>query len=202
MAEKTATNDGPEILTRRAVGRAIAFRTRFVASSFIKVLQLVHSFCLQIHATMRDSRRAAFVLYLSATMLNRALAFTALSRPTRRFSSSLPRLFVATTRDADPIEQIVGGERYEMVPLPDSMLSTTIFVGNLCEFVTDDILSLLFSSVSKMISVPACVARKPNMSSLQYGFVTFPTVQEKEVSEMILCMFWCQFTCFSLTQIR
>lgn len=88
---------------------------------------------------------------------------------------------MATTRDADFIEQMVGGERYEMVPLPDSMLSTTLFVGNLCEFVTDDILSSFFSSVSNMISVPACVARKPNMMSLQYGFVTFPTVDEKEV---------------------
>jgi len=89
---------------------------------------------------------------------------------------------VATTRDADFVEQMLGGERYEMIPLPDSMLSTTLFVGNLCEFVTDDILSALFSSVSKMISVPASVARKPNMASMQYGFVTFPTVEEKEVS--------------------
>jgi hypothetical protein len=89
---------------------------------------------------------------------------------------------IATTRDADFIEEIMGGERYEMVPLPDSMLPTTLFVGNLNEFVTDDILSAFFSSVSRLISVPACVARKPNASSMEYGFVTFPTVQEKEAA--------------------
>jgi hypothetical protein len=75
---------------------------------------------------------------------------------------------------------MVGGERYEMVPLPDSMVETTLFVGNLCEFVKDDDLSDLFQTVSNLHSVPACVARKANMNSLQYGFVTFPTVEEKE----------------------
>jgi len=69
-----------------------------------------------------------------------------------------------------------------MVELPDSMLDTTIFVGNLCEFVTDDMLSSLFQQVSTLNFVPACVARKPNMSSLKYGFVTFPTVSEKEAA--------------------
>ncbi len=36
-------------------------------------------------------------------------------------------------RDADFGEILAGGQRYEMVELPDSMLDTTIFVGNLCE---------------------------------------------------------------------
>ena len=76
---------------------------------------------------------------------------------------------------------MIGGERYEMVPLPDSMVDTTIFIGNLCEFVKDDDLSNLFQTVSSLQSVPACVARKANMNSLEYGFVTFPTVEEKEV---------------------
>ena len=76
----------------------------------------------------------------------------------------------------------VSVERYEMVKLPDSMLDNTIFVGNLCEFVQDGDLSSLFQSVSMLNSVPACVARKANMQSLQYGFVSFPTVEEKEVS--------------------
>lgn len=82
-------------------------------------------------------------------------------------------------RDADQGEILAGGQRYEMVELPDSMVDTTVFVGNLCEFVTDDMLSTLFTSHT---FVPACVARKPNMSSLKYGFVTFPTVAEKEAA--------------------
>ncbi len=36
-------------------------------------------------------------------------------------------------RDADYGEILAGGTRYEMVELPDSMVDTTIFVGNLCE---------------------------------------------------------------------
>jgi RNA recognition motif-containing protein len=79
------------------------------------------------------------------------------------------------------MEMVVGGSRYEMVELPDSMVETTIYVGNLCEFVTDDMLSSLFQQVSSLNFVPACVARKPNFSSMQYGFVTFPSVEEKEV---------------------
>ena len=79
-------------------------------------------------------------------------------------------------------EMIAGGERYEMVPLPDKMCSTTLWVGNLCEFTTDEQLSDLFSEVSVLSSLPACVARNPNASSREYGFVTFPSVEEKEVS--------------------
>ena len=79
-------------------------------------------------------------------------------------------------------EMIAGGERYEMVPLPDKMCSTTLWVGNLCEFTTDEQLSDLFSEVSVLSSLPACVARNPNASSRKYGFVTFPSVEEKEVS--------------------
>jgi hypothetical protein len=110
-------------------------------------------------------------------MIDKALSFSARATMLRR----VPRLDVSTVRDADFVEKMLGGERYEMVPLPDSMISTTLFVGNLCEFVTDDILSGLFQAVSKLQSVPACVARKPNMSSMHYGFVHFLTVEEKEV---------------------
>jgi hypothetical protein len=88
---------------------------------------------------------------------------------------------VHNTHDADLMEVMMGGQRFEMVPLPDSMLDTTIFVGNLCEFAHDDDLSNVFQSVSRLQSVPACVVRKSNMASLQYAFVTFPTVEEKEV---------------------
>lgn len=84
-------------------------------------------------------------------------------------------------REFDSIEEFVGGMRYEMVELPDCLVDTTLYVGNLCEFVTDEILSEVFRSASTLNFVPACIARKPNSSSLKYGFVTFPTVAEKEV---------------------
>ena len=47
----------------------------------------------------------------------------------------------------------------------------------------DDDLSLLFQSVTNLQSVPACVARRPNMASLHYGFVSFQNVEDKEVRE-------------------
>jgi hypothetical protein len=90
-------------------------------------------------------------------------------------------LGVLTDREADFVEMTLGGQRYEMVPLPDRMMETTVFVGNICEFVHDEDLSKLFQSVSKLQSLPAVVVRRANMASLQYGFVTFPTVEEKEV---------------------
>jgi hypothetical protein len=79
------------------------------------------------------------------------------------------------------IDILESCERYEMVRLPDSLVPTTIFVGNLCEFVTDTMLSELFQKVSTLSSVPACVVRKPSGSSLKYGFVTFLNESEKEV---------------------
>ena len=79
------------------------------------------------------------------------------------------------------MERIIGGTRYEYVPIPDAMKETTLYVGNICEFAHDDDLSQLFKKVSKLRSVPACIARKVDTSSLQYGFVSFPTVEEKEV---------------------
>ena len=73
-----------------------------------------------------------------------------------------------------------------MNELPDSMMATTLFVGNLNEFVKDEDLSDLFQVVSSLQTVPACVVRKPDMSSLEYGFVSFPSVEEKEVGENAL----------------
>lgn len=88
-------------------------------------------------------------------------------------------------RDPDMMELMLGGMRYENVPLPDSMMDTTVFVGNLCEFAKDEDLSGIFRSVTNLQSLPACVARRPNYQSLQYGFVAFPTVEEKEVSILL-----------------
>jgi len=84
--------------------------------------------------------------------------------------------------DPDMMAMFAGGERYENVPLPDSMIETTLFVGNLCEFARDEDLSQKFRSVTNLQSLPACVARRPNSQSLEYGFVAFPTVEEKEAA--------------------
>ena len=107
-------------------------------------------------------------------------AITHQVRAGERISTSA--LHVMSIREPDLYEMMMGGERYEMVPLPDRMCDTTIFVGNLCEFVHDDDLSQLFQTVSTLQSVPACVVRKANMQSLRYGFVSFLSVEEKEVS--------------------
>jgi hypothetical protein len=130
------------------------------------------------------------LLFCSLSSLSwQATAFTTPSlqvphNPSLRFLSA-PALSVAKLRDADFLEMMLGGERYEMVPLPDSMVETTLFVGNLNEFVKDDDLSNLFQTVSTLQSLPACVCRRPNWDSLQYGFVTFPTVEEKVVSTIL-----------------
>ncbi|CAJ1933206.1 unnamed protein product [Cylindrotheca closterium] len=139
-----------------------------------------------------NNNKMYFLLCLWAAMLNHSESFA--SPPRTRislqqypqqdannpsFTSSLLSLNVHTVRDADMYEMMMGGERYEMVPLPDSMLQTTLFVGNLNEFVHDDDLSRLFAPVTEWSSIPACVVRKPNMASLKYGFVTFPTEEQK-----------------------
>ena len=125
--------------------------------------------------------------------LSLSVALTAISAPSIAFQagrSPLPRpqIFLSYSNwDAfetrDSLELMVGGSRYEMVELPDSMMSTTLWVGNLCEFVTDVMLGEIFQQASSLKSVPACVARKPNMESLRYGFVTFRSEEEKEVSK-------------------
>jgi hypothetical protein len=84
--------------------------------------------------------------------------------------------------DAD--ELLAGGVRYSMVPLPDSMVSTTLFVGNLNAFVQDEDLSDLFQTCSRLQSLPACVVRKLNFESKKYGFVYFPSQEEKEVRQI------------------
>ena len=90
-------------------------------------------------------------------------------------------------RDADIVEMLIGGERYSLVPMPRAMKATTIFVGNICEFVQDSDLSMHFSQVSSLTSVPSSVVRKVNTQSMGYGFVSFPNVEEKEVN--VLCIY-------------
>ena len=120
-------------------------------------------------------------------MLSPSCAFqTSVRLSTAAPSTSTPSALHYSNWDAfetrDAMELMIGGARYEMVELPDSMMSTTLWVGNLCEFVTDDMLSELFQQASDLKFVPACVARKPNMESMRYGFVTFRSEEEKDVS--------------------
>jgi len=145
--------------------------------------------------------RFAFALATVSVSISSIAAFeaTRMARGIRRTmkttSGRVPRRDLAFRRpstklmffddEADVMEEYAGGMRHEMVDLPDSLVDTTVFVGNLCEFVTDEILSELFQLASSLNFVPACVARKANSNSLRYGFVTFPTVAEKEVSLMM-----------------
>jgi len=102
----------------------------------------------------------------------------------------------------DSMELMIGGARYEMVELPDSMMSTTLWVGNLCEFVTDEMLSELFQKASSLKFVPACVARKPNYESMKYGFVTFRSEEEKETALSLLHGYEFQGKCLKVEPIR
>ncbi len=121
------------------------------------------------------------MLVLGMFLLLPSCCHAFLSCRTETKSPSALMVFSQDLHDPGMMEMFVGGERYENVPLPDSMLDTTIFVGNLCEFAQDEDLSQQFRSVTNLISLPACVARRPNSQSLEYGFVAFPTVEEKEV---------------------
>lgn len=112
----------------------------------------------------------------------RPSASTRSCRPTTRMGYSNWDAF----ENRDSLELMIGGARYEMVELPDSMMSTTLWVGNLCEFVTDEMLSELFQQASSLKFVPACVARKPNWESMRYGFVTFRSEEEKETAMNLL----------------
>eukprot|EP00565_Helicotheca_tamesis_P002210 CAMPEP_0185734060 /NCGR_PEP_ID=MMETSP1171-20130828/21278_1 /TAXON_ID=374046 /ORGANISM="Helicotheca tamensis, Strain CCMP826" /LENGTH=484 /DNA_ID=CAMNT_0028403953 /DNA_START=34 /DNA_END=1486 /DNA_ORIENTATION=+ len=138
---------------------------------------------------MAANARGVTTAFQCISNVKRILATTPLPHPSIRHTENAfgvrlkyrqSDIDMLNSRDADIMEMMAGGERYEMVQLPDSMVDTTVFVGNLCEFVNDGMLSELFQQVSKLKSVPACVARKPNSSSLRYGFVTFQTEEEKE----------------------
>jgi RNA recognition motif. (a.k.a. RRM, RBD, or RNP domain) len=103
-------------------------------------------------------------------------------------SGSSTQLDALMHREPDWVETLIGGERYSLVPMPDRMKATTLFVGNLCEFVRDADLSNLFSQVSSLMTVPSCVVRKVDTQSMGYGFVSFPSVKEKEVSPYLFLL--------------
>ena len=141
---------------------------------------------------------AAFLAMLSPSWAFQPNVRLHTASTTQYYSSSSSSALRYSNWDAfetrDAMELMIGGARYEMVELPDSMMSTTLWVGNLCEFVTDDMLSEVFQMASSLKFVPACVARKPNMESMRYGFVTFRSEEEKDVSSLFcmmrICAFW------------
>ena len=83
------------------------------------------------------STTTGFLLFVAfaAAVLHQSMAFQ--PSPTRPMPSSaariprrsLSRRYVVTDREPDVVEMLVGGEKYELVPLPDRMIDTTIFVG-------------------------------------------------------------------------
>jgi hypothetical protein len=147
---------------------------------------------------LRLPRTSAFLAAMAAT-ISPSFAFQSTHcSQTLRSRTSISYSTWDAFEMPDNVEMMMGGSRYEMVELPDSMMSTTLWVGNLCEFVTDDMLGEIFQQASSLGSVPACVARKPNMESLRYGFVTFRSEEEKEVSLSLLCSV---FGCFTAAHI-
>jgi hypothetical protein len=149
---------------------------------FLGVLLLLPSGCNSFISGRIVSTAAKTMTTPATTIPKTKHKNTGSSSSTKSANANVVLSMVRNLRDPDEIELLMGGQRYELVPLPDIMLDTTIFVGNLCEFAQDEDLSRTFQSVSTLQSVPACVARRPNSQSLEYGFVSFPTVEEKEVS--------------------
>jgi len=93
------------------------------------------------------------------------------------------RFFASLVDGHDQFYAETEFQKYDMVQLPDSMVDTTLWVGNLNEFTKDGQLSDLFQQCcSGLLSVPCVIARRPNTDSLGYGFVTFPTQIEAEAA--------------------
>eukprot|EP00956_Cyclotella_meneghiniana_P015834 scaffold24597_cov62-Cyclotella_meneghiniana.AAC.2 len=144
-----------------------------------------------------------FITALAAAM-SPSIAFQTSSnqRHTARTATSLTYSTWDAFEMPDNLELMMGGTRYEMVELPDSMMSTTLWVGNLCEFVTDEMLGEIFQQASSLKSVPACVARKPNFESLRYGFVTFPSEEEKKTAMSLLHGYEINGKCIKVESIK
>jgi hypothetical protein len=84
-----------------------------------------------IHTRAHTSSRTDETIFTSSTTSRRKLdcQHHLQGHQNRLSSTNLNYL----PQDADFGESFAGGQRYEMVELPDSMVDTTIFVGNLCE---------------------------------------------------------------------
>lgn len=159
------------------------------AKAFVTKVQIGKPFYDTISSSRSSAVRSAlYVNYFSAQQQKQRTTTTKIKKDVSVLTPLPTSQLQLHTEDfmdmgfADNNDQGVIGKKYSMVELPDSLMETTIFVGNLNDFVTDEILSDLFKQASSLNSVPSVVARKPNYNSLNYGFVTFPTVAEKEAA--------------------
>lgn len=104
-------------------------------------------------------------------------------KTTSQTSLSTSSLFLAADLDQDAID-ITNFDQYDLTELPDIMVDSTVWVGNLNEFVTDNELGNLFGKYSEtsLMNVPSVIARRPNNESLRYGFVYFPTSADAQTA--------------------
>jgi hypothetical protein len=153
------------------------------SSLFIQQRPSVQSSLLQTRWCLYSkSHTDGFEPFTRGNQLRQMMTSRSMTGTTANIPATTQLQVHTNIRDADIVEMLVGGERYSLVPMPNAMKATTIFVGNLCEFVQDSDLSTYFSQVSSLTSVPSCVVRKVDTQSMGYGFVSFPNVQEKEVN--------------------
>ena len=151
-------------------------------SNAMRISSSIRQSFLSSLAASRHCSPASFKRLLPRKHCQESVLLTTRSSPTLLQSYFSDDIDDAMTSVASVLP---GAVKYEMTKLPDSLIDTTIFVGNLCDFVTDEMLSKLFARVSKLRTVPSAVVRKPNNYSMGYGFVTFPTAEEKEVSPVV-----------------
>ena len=115
------------LLTLEILASTTAFHTRQSQS----IRRHNHHFSNAIQETM-TKRSSPSTIGLTFTKHHRGLHHRTSRRRAvdhNRISTDLHYI----PRDADYGEILAGGQRYEMVELPDSMVDTTLFVGNLCE---------------------------------------------------------------------
>jgi hypothetical protein len=113
---------------------------------------------------------------------NQQLTTSSFYSPKKALCSTAEDSFFSSCHNSADDSSNIPWVKYEMTPLPDSLIDTTIFVGNLGDFIAEDTLSRLFAQVSTLQTVPSAVARTPNNYSMGYGFVTFPSTEEMEVN--------------------
>lgn len=92
------------------------------------------------------SRALLLSIALAALLGSSSHAFQTCHSPLAcsRTSSSLSYSNWDAFESRDSLELMIGGSRYEMVELPDSMMSTTLWVGNLCEVRRKSLLTVIF----------------------------------------------------------
>eukprot|EP00588_Corethron_pennatum_P020823 CAMPEP_0194320008 /NCGR_PEP_ID=MMETSP0171-20130528/16404_1 /TAXON_ID=218684 /ORGANISM="Corethron pennatum, Strain L29A3" /LENGTH=481 /DNA_ID=CAMNT_0039077421 /DNA_START=115 /DNA_END=1560 /DNA_ORIENTATION=+ len=102
----------------------------------------------------------------------KTLSVAAFAPPSFRLSATCLHLSLYEDPLRDPHVVYDG-----LLPIPEEMVSTTILVSPIGEFVTDEELSDLVGTCPDNMprNVPCAIARKCDTSSLGYGFATFAT---------------------------